>query len=337
MLGLMILTLLLSLTVNKDGAIEIRSNSLFYKTRFVCFLGFATLTATMKHFGEGAHYWDRNGKNYFKKVIMDARYMTEGETNLCKLFWSHILSFFFLIPLNIIVFSIALALVVSVGPVVGVIFAIAYIGIWFVNGTKFVFSWIGKSISKAIDKMKIEYDERLLKKYISKQQLEYNQSNLSEQEINLLNFKSKLMFDFNYNSDVKKQQMSKHSKISCYKELITWIDEKEHNRAISYIRFQWDLFRLVFKNIEYKEMQAIDTKKDANQFIQEKLIDTGYYMALKTLVEQYEIQEAARKKHDSEIEKIKREKREARMRKWKILNQFRKRWLCPTIEFKGKE
>jgi len=62
--------------------------------------------------------------NYPKRAIIDMHYLASKETSLCKLFWSHMFSFFVLLPINLVLLSIGIPVAIIVAPVVGAIFAV---------------------------------------------------------------------------------------------------------------------------------------------------------------------------------------------------------------------
>ncbi len=115
LLAMMILTLFTALMVSNEGEISIDRKSIFFKLRTFIFIPLGLVFAIKRGY---------SSKNYFQRVMPEARDLCESETNLCKLFWSHVISFFLLLPLALVVGAVALALFVVVGPPVAVGWAV---------------------------------------------------------------------------------------------------------------------------------------------------------------------------------------------------------------------
>lgn len=335
---LMMITLTISLFLNDGtGKIRITNHHPVYIVRYALMIP----PSLVKNIPDIFNY---SLKTYFQSISDDCRRYATREVSLCKLFWTQFFSFFIMFPISLVLIVLIIAVAIVVAP-----FALVLAAIWytlkytFIGMVALVTMPIDATVDLVRERKKVNEGRRrereiiAAKEYAVKRDTFLKTSTPVGRAIRML---EEAASDRNWDIDKLHLSLTKLDSLvkgRKYSEIIgqmgtgitsVLLDCFAYDSDENYKHLAEERKRSTYvgKKSEMEELAKLFGKKwkEVNEHVLQ-------HFAIE--VEHAIHQDKAREEFEKEQRRRAKERKELWEKRFNIIKQFYKGWLCPTIEY----
>lgn len=293
--SLMFISLVVALSVKENGKVVIRKDSFFFVMRSILQIPYTSFSGIPKDSWNEEH-------GYLTRIWKKAKENATSRTSLCGLFWDNFFSFFIVLPVAVLFFTLVGALVISFGPVLllcfGVFKIVVLFGMLVFAALKKIWTE-GQDFVTSID----EYFEKLEAKRFEKVK-----SQIKSRDDKRYQYELKRIVNDTY------REAKREENIGWIKRMFNLILEKKSGVS----------------TVLEEKVSELDKKFEFKLQKGQSWIDES---GVVPIIKEYEGKIEAYEKKKERRRKEAEERRQAFKRKLAILKDAYKGYLCPTISY----